>query len=178
ANAVVALDPKTLAVKDWYTQPGVELLAPPVIFQEDGKDIVAVTTKDGRILLLDADSLGGASHATPLLASASLTGGAATFAAQSPAMWQEHSGSPGAAGAPAASSGAQPLEGARWLLIPLAGVAGEPGSLGKRRRFERGITRSEAGTRGRQVLGPASLGFAEHRCAADAHRCKWCRVRG
>jgi len=128
ANAVVALDPKTLAVKDWYTQPGVELLAPPVIFQEDGKDIVAVTTKDGRILLLDADSLGGASHATPLLASASLTGGAATFAAQSPAMWQEHSGPPGAAGAPAASSGAQPLEGARWLLIPLAGAL--PASLG------------------------------------------------
>ncbi|HEU4891153.1 MAG TPA: hypothetical protein VFT47_06360, partial [Vicinamibacterales bacterium] len=71
ANAVVALDPKTLAVKDWYTQPGVELVAPPVIFQEAGKDIVAITTKDGRILLLDADSLGGASHAMPLFASAS-----------------------------------------------------------------------------------------------------------
>jgi hypothetical protein len=128
ANAVVALDPKTLAVKGWYTHPGAEIVAPPVIFQEAGKDIVAVTTKDGRILLLDADSLGGASHATPLFASASLTGGAATFAAQSPAMWQERSGPSGAAGVPAASSGAQPLEGARWLLIPLAGVL--PASLG------------------------------------------------
>jgi hypothetical protein len=128
ANAVVALDPKTLAVKDWYTQPGAEIVAPPVIFQEAGKDIVAVTTKDGRILLLDADSLGGASHATPLFASASLTGGAATFAEQSPAMWQERSVSSGAAGAPAPSSGAQPLEGARWLLIPVAGAL--PASLG------------------------------------------------
>ena len=128
ANAVVALDPKTLAVKDWYTQPGVELVAPPVIFQEAGKDIVAVTTKDGRILLLDADSLGGASHAMPLFASASLTGGAATFAAQSPAMWQERTVPSGAAGAPAASPAAQPLEGARWLLIPVVGAL--PVSLG------------------------------------------------
>ena len=128
ANAVVALDPKTLAVKDWYTQPGVELVAPPVIFQEAGKDIVAVTTKDGRILLLDADSLGGASHAIPLFASASLTGGAATFAAQSPAMWQERTVPSGAAGAPAASPAAQPLEGARWLLIPVVGAL--PVSLG------------------------------------------------
>jgi hypothetical protein len=27
------------------------------------------------------------------------------------------------------------------------------------------------------VLGPASLGFAEHPRAVDAHRCEWCRVR-
>jgi hypothetical protein len=128
ANGVVALDPKTLAVKDWYTQPGVEIVAPPVVFREADKDIVAVTTKDGRILLLDADSLGGASHATPLFASASLTGGAATFAAQSPAMWQERTVPSGAAVAPAASSAAQPLEGARWLLIPVAGAL--PASLG------------------------------------------------
>jgi PQQ-like domain len=128
ANAVVALDPKTLAVKDWYKQPGVEIVAPPVIFQESGKDIVAVSTKDGRILLLDAASLGGASHATPLFASASLTGGATTFAAQSPAMWQERSVLSGAATPPVSSSRAQPLEGGRWLLIPLAGAL--PASLG------------------------------------------------
>ncbi len=98
ANAIVALDPKTLAVKDWFRQPGVEFAAPPVLFQEAGKDIVAVTTRDGRILLLDAGSLGGTNHDTPLFASASLTGGAATFAAQSPAMWQERGPVPAAAG--------------------------------------------------------------------------------
>jgi hypothetical protein len=125
ANAVVALDPKTLAVKDWYTQPGVEIVAPPVLFQEAGKDIVAVTTKDGRILLLDAAALGGANHATPLFASASLTGGAATFAALSPAMWQERAGVPPAAGGGAAAASA---DGARWLLIPVAGAL--PASLG------------------------------------------------
>ena len=98
ANAIVALDPKTLALKDWFRQPGVEFAAPPVLFQESGKDIVAVTTRDGRVLLLDAASLGGANHDTPLFASASLTGGAATFAAQSPAMWEERAPVPAAAG--------------------------------------------------------------------------------
>ena len=84
ANAVVALDPKTLAVKDWFSRSGVEFAAPPVLFQEAGKDIVAATTRDGRILLLDAGSLGGANHDTPLFASASFTasvfGSSATIA--------------------------------------------------------------------------------------------------
>jgi hypothetical protein len=128
ANAIVALDPKTLAVKDWFRQPGVELAAPPVLFQEAGKDIVAVTTRDGRILLLDAASLGGTNHDTPLFASASLTGGAATFAAQSPAMWQERGSVPPAAIPPAASPAPPAPDGARWLLVPVTGPL--PASLG------------------------------------------------
>jgi hypothetical protein len=121
ANAIVALDPKTLAVKDWFKLPGVEFAGPPVLFQEAGQDIVAVTTKDGRILLLDAASLGGTNHDTPLFASASLTGGAATFAAQSPATWQERAPVPVAANTPAASSATRAPDGARWLLIPVTG---------------------------------------------------------
>jgi hypothetical protein len=115
ANAIVALDPKTLAVKDSFRQAGVEFAAPPVLFQEGGKDIVAATTKDGRILLLDAASLGGPNHDTPLFASASLTGGAAAFAAQSPAMWQERGTAPAAGGTQAAG------DGPRWLLVPVTG---------------------------------------------------------
>jgi hypothetical protein len=122
ANAIVALDPKTLAVKDWFRQPEVEFVAPPVLLQESGKDIVAATTRDGRVLLLDAVSLGGTNHDTPLFASASLTGGAATFAAQSPAMWEERAAVPAATGAaPAASPGSMTAGGTRWLLIPVAG---------------------------------------------------------
>ena len=119
ANAIVALDPKTLAVKDWFSRSGVEFAAPPVLFQEAGKDIVAVTTRDGRILLLDAGSLGGANHDTPLFASASFTGGAATFAAESPAMWHERApAAPAAVTTPAASATAG-ADDARWLLIPV-----------------------------------------------------------
>ena len=71
-------------------------------------------------------SLGGTNHATPLFASASLTGGAAIFAAQSPAMWRERAAVPPAGSAAAASpaSGAPApaiIDGTRWLLIPVAG---------------------------------------------------------
>jgi outer membrane protein assembly factor BamB len=133
ANAIVALDPKTLAVTDWFRQPGVEFAAPPVLFQEGGKDIVAATTKDGRILLLDATSLGGPNHDTPLVASASLTGGAATFRAHAPAMWQERAPVPAAATSAAAAtssalSAPTALDGPRWLLIPIAGPL--PAGLG------------------------------------------------
>ena len=128
ANAIVALDPKTLALTDWFSQPGVEFAAPPVVFQESGKEIAAVTTRDGRVLLLDTASLGGTNHDTPLFASASLTGGAAAFAPQSPAMWEEHPPISAAGTAPAASSAPMTADVARWLLIPVAGPL--PGSLG------------------------------------------------
>jgi outer membrane protein assembly factor BamB len=124
ANAIVALDPKTLAVTDWFRQPGVEFAAPPVLFQEAGREIVVVTTKDGRILLLDSGSLGGTNHDTPLFASASLTGGAVTFATQSPAVWQERTLVP--ATVPAAA--APPADGPRWLLVPILGRL--PASVG------------------------------------------------
>jgi outer membrane protein assembly factor BamB len=131
ANAIVALDPKTLAVKDWFARPGIEFAAPPVLFQEAGKDIVAATTRDGRIVLLDAGSLGGPNHETPLFASASLTGGAATFGAHAPAMWQERAPVPSAtaaATAPTVSSAPASPDGPRWLLIPVAGPL--PAGLG------------------------------------------------
>ena len=88
-GTVVALDPATLVGKDSFTQPGFELATAPVILQQSGKDIVVVATKDGRIVLLDAASLGGASHATPLFASVRVTTGGATFSSVLPATWQD-----------------------------------------------------------------------------------------
>ena len=78
ANAIVALDPKTLQLKDWFTQPTAEFVTGPTILRHNGKEIVAAATKDGRILLLDAASLGGADHATPLYSSRALLGPGAT----------------------------------------------------------------------------------------------------
>ena len=71
ANAIVALDPKTLQLKDWFTQPTAEFVTGPTVFRHGTKDVVAAATKDGRVILLDAASLGGANHATPLVASPS-----------------------------------------------------------------------------------------------------------
>ena len=85
ANAIVALDPKSLAVKDWFTQPGVDSRPRPSCSRRAAGTSWPPRPRDGRVLLLDAASLGGADHATPLFASPPLTNGRAAFAAQSPA---------------------------------------------------------------------------------------------
>jgi outer membrane protein assembly factor BamB len=123
ANAVVALDPKSLTLKDWFTQPGIEFAAAPIVFQQGSRDVVAITTRDGRLLLLDAESLGGADHATPLVASAPLVRGQASFAAQSPATWEDRSVQAAATGA---ATGASSGDATRWLLLPVAGALTPP----------------------------------------------------
>jgi hypothetical protein len=102
ANAIVALDPKTLQVKDWFSQPAAEFVTGPTIFRHNNKNIVAAATKDGRVLLLDAASLGGSDHATPLLASKPLLGAGSTISADAVATWQESTGT-------------------SWILLPVGG---------------------------------------------------------
>jgi putative pyrroloquinoline-quinone-binding quinoprotein len=134
-NAIVAFDPKTLHVNDWFTSPTAEFTSTPLVFRHNDKDIVAAATRDGRVLLLDATSLGGANHATPLYASASFASSPGTFAPEALAMWQEMLPvpdapaaavpPPAAAGAPAQTPAPPPVPtmqpGTRWLLLPVAG---------------------------------------------------------
>ena len=63
---------------------------------------MAAATKDGRVLLLDAASLGGSDHATPLAASKPLFGAGASVGADALAAWQESSGT-------------------SWILLPAKG---------------------------------------------------------
>src|SRR6185295_7164596 len=70
SNAVVALDSTTLRMKDWFTQPNAEFVTGPTVFKQGDREVVAAATKDGRVLLLNASSLGGGDHATPLHAAA------------------------------------------------------------------------------------------------------------
>ena len=69
ANAIVALDPKTLQPTDWFTAPNADFVTTPVVLRVGTRQLVAAATRDGRILVLDAASLGGANHATPLFGS-------------------------------------------------------------------------------------------------------------
>jgi hypothetical protein len=112
ANAIVALDAKTLALKDWFTQPTAEFVTGPTILRHNDKDIVAAATKDGRVILLDAASLGGADHATPLHASKPFTGSGGTLSADALAAWQQ--------------------SGTSWILLPVGGrlSAGSPATNG------------------------------------------------
>jgi hypothetical protein len=102
ANAIVALDPRTLRVKDWFTQPAAEFVTGPTILRHGGREIVAAATRDGRVLLLDATSLGGTDHATPLHASKAWLGSGASVAAEALAAWQQDGGT-------------------TWILLPFRG---------------------------------------------------------
>ena len=107
ANAIVALDPRTLQVRDWFTQNGAEFVTGPTVFRHGSKDVVSAATKDGRIFLLDSASLGGANHATPLLVSRPLVGNGGSISAAALSTWAR----------PATASGTE----ARWILVPVSG---------------------------------------------------------
>jgi outer membrane protein assembly factor BamB len=100
-NSLVELDPKTLQVKDWYTA-GQEFSSSPVVFEYKGKTLIAATTKDGRVHLLDSASLGGADHRAALGATAASLK-TADFTPGALASWQDPSG-------------------ARWILAPTVGA--------------------------------------------------------
>jgi outer membrane protein assembly factor BamB len=65
-DSVVALSANDLKVKDWYLAGGQTLNASPVAFAYKEKELVAAAGKDGTLVLLDSESLGGADHHTPL----------------------------------------------------------------------------------------------------------------
>jgi outer membrane protein assembly factor BamB len=124
ANAIVALDPKTLQPKDWFTAPNATFVTGPVVLHRNDKDVVAAATKDGRVLLLDAASLGGANHSTPMYASQPIVTAPSTFASAILATWQQMIPAATGAAAPAAAGagagGAPPAAtlqpGQEWLL--------------------------------------------------------------
>ena len=98
SSAIVALEPKTLKLKDSFTQPGADFNASPVIFRHKDKDLMAVSGNDGRLYLLDGASLKTPLHVTPKYSNAGATGGLAT--------WES--------------------DGTRWILAPAVGGA-QPG---------------------------------------------------
>jgi len=113
ANAIVALDPKTLQLKDWFTQPTAEFVTGPTIIRRNDKEIVVAATKDGRVLLLDASSLGGTNHSTPLSASKPVLASGATISGDALAAWQQTvSAAPGTTAAGGGTS---------WILVPVTG---------------------------------------------------------
>jgi outer membrane protein assembly factor BamB len=83
AGALVALDPKTLAVKDTY-ESGLEFTSSPVVFQYKQRNLIAAATNDGSIHVLDAASL-----ATPLFKTPA---NSANLARGALASWQSPDG--------------------------------------------------------------------------------------
>lgn len=97
ANALIALDGKTLAVKSSFSAGAQEFSSSPVVFAHKGKTLITTTTKDGRVHIFDSANL-----SKPLVAS-SATVKAADFAPGTLASWQD-------------------LGGTRWILAAASGT--------------------------------------------------------
>jgi len=91
SNAILALEPKTLTVKDWFTDPKANFTSTPTIFKQGNKEILAAATADGRVYVLDTASLGGSDHKTPLSVSAAVSKG--EYAPKALAAWVDADGS-------------------------------------------------------------------------------------
>jgi outer membrane protein assembly factor BamB len=65
ANAIVALEPRTLKARGWFTA-SAPFTSSPIVFTQDTRTLVAAANADGSIYVIDAASPGGADHKTPL----------------------------------------------------------------------------------------------------------------
>ncbi|MFN0087835.1 MAG: hypothetical protein ACKVX9_20755 [Blastocatellia bacterium] len=94
-NSIVALDQKTLKVKSSYSTGGQAFTSTPVVFEHKGRTLIAASTRDGRIHLLESGKMGAA-------------------LSTSAAMGRDF--------APGALSSWQDRAGARWILAPVEGA--------------------------------------------------------
>lgn len=88
ANSVVALDGATLKLKDWLRHDS-PFTSTPVVFGEGDKTYVAATSGT-RLYVLDAASLGGVNHRTPLFVTADSAG--VSFGDDGIATWRDPAG--------------------------------------------------------------------------------------
>ena len=112
-NDTVIAFSKDLKVKDYFTPsddaagsnkgaPGIT----PVVFAWKGKDVVVAAGRNGRVYLLDGQSLGGPDHHTPLAETEAIGSGfAGTFAS-----WENTD---------------DPEKPIRWIYAPLQGPRGD-----------------------------------------------------
>jgi outer membrane protein assembly factor BamB len=121
-NALVALDPQTLAEKASFTA-GAEFITSPLIFAHGGKTLIAAVTKDGKdgsIHVFDSANL-----SAPLVSSAALLKGATGALAS----WRDRDGTrwilaPHEGALPAGFSGPAVAKGAllAWKLVEEGGA--------------------------------------------------------
>ncbi|HEY3940411.1 MAG TPA: PQQ-binding-like beta-propeller repeat protein [Bryobacteraceae bacterium] len=114
SESLVAVTPKELKLKDYFSPPNAAFLwkrdldmnVTPVIFDYQGRELLATSSKECRVFLLDSKSLGGADHRTPLYRSPLMCNEEVNFAAAgvwgSMASWRDSNGT-------------------RWVLAPFWG---------------------------------------------------------
>jgi outer membrane protein assembly factor BamB len=92
----------------WLTQRDLDMNASPVIFTYEGRDFLVGSGKEGRFILMDSASLGGANHETPVYRSPLISNTNANFQTEgtwgSQAAWKSD-------------------DGTQWLLAPSGSAA-------------------------------------------------------
>lgn len=116
SEALVAVTPKDLQLKDYYSPPNaafmwkrdLDMQVTPAVFKYKDKELVVTASKECRIFLLDGNELGGDDHRTALVRTPKVCNEEVNFAAAgiwgSMASWQDAAGT-------------------RWVLAPIWGPA-------------------------------------------------------
>ena len=114
SEALVAVSTKDLQLKDYYGPPNaafmwkrdLDMQVTPAVFNYKGRELVATSSKECRLYLVDGQSLGGADHRTALFRTSKVCNEEVNFAAAgvwgAMASWEDSSGT-------------------RWVLAPFWG---------------------------------------------------------
>lgn len=114
SNTVLALTPKDLKLKQYFTDPdsassaksAAEMnVTTPIVFAYKGRDMIVSAGKDGRLHVLDAQSLGGENHKTPFSQSSAIS---VSTASPNHGIW-------------GGLSSWEDTDGTRWIIAPVWG---------------------------------------------------------
>ncbi len=114
SDTILALSPKDLKLKDWYTPSNrvwitkrdLDMNTTPTVFPYKGRDLLVAGGKEGRLFLLDSQSLGGSNHRTPLYRTPLICNDEVDFAGYG--IW-------------GGLSSWEDSKGTRWVLAPVWG---------------------------------------------------------
>jgi len=75
SNAIVALEPRTLKVKGWFSTANAPFTTSPIVFNHKGRTLIAAGSQDGRVYLADAAGRASGQQQSALSSSEPLTRG-------------------------------------------------------------------------------------------------------
>ena len=114
SEAIIAVAPKTVELKDYYSPPNsaflwkrdLDMNVTPAVFDFKGRELLTSSSKECRVFLMDSKSLGGADHRTALDRTPLMCNQEVNFAAAgvwgSMASWEDK-------------------DGTRWVIVPFWG---------------------------------------------------------
>ena len=95
-DTITLQDYYTPSNREWLTMRDLDMNTTPVIFPDEGRELIVGSGKEGRFFMLDTKSLGGADHQTPLYRSPLIDNENVNFQTEgtwgSLAAWKDNAG--------------------------------------------------------------------------------------